>query len=112
MLKLITLIRQLQGVIDSIVKPQIHDCNLSFQMCKLQIKIKSAEILPKKIGDGHQFRNYRPISLLSQKNSSLATWKFLYKKKTNYFLKLRIYLFHTDPQFQKSWNKKRKSTAP
>ncbi|XP_060780217.1 uncharacterized protein LOC132888186 isoform X1 [Neoarius graeffei] len=54
-------------VIEGIVKPLTHICNLSFQSGTFPDKMKIARVIPLfKTGDRHHFTNYRPVSLLPQ----------------------------------------------
>lgn len=54
-------------VIDGILKPLTHICNLSFLTGKFPDKMKVAKVIPLyKTGDKHNFTNYRPVSLLPQ----------------------------------------------
>ncbi len=54
-------------IIDGIIEPLKHVCNLSFTMGRFPDKIKVAKVIPLyKDGDKHHFSNYRPVSLLPQ----------------------------------------------
>lgn len=54
-------------VIEGVVKPLTHICNLSFQKGTFPDKMKTAKVIPLfKTGDRHHFTNYRPVSLLPQ----------------------------------------------
>uniref|UniRef100_A0A8C6M161 Reverse transcriptase domain-containing protein n=1 Tax=Nothobranchius furzeri TaxID=105023 RepID=A0A8C6M161_NOTFU len=59
--------KTLKYVIEGIVKPLTHICNLSFQKGFFPNNMKVARVIPiYKTGDKHQFTNYRPVSILSQ----------------------------------------------
>ena len=54
-------------VIDGIVNPLTHICNVSFISGIFPEKMKTAKVIPiYKSGDKQKFTNYRPVSLLSQ----------------------------------------------
>ncbi len=54
-------------IINEIVDPLTHICNLSFKTGTFPDKMKVAKVIPLyKDGDKHLFTNYRPVSLLSQ----------------------------------------------
>ncbi len=56
-----------KSIIEYIVQPFTHICNLSLQTGIFPSKMKTAKVIPiYKNGERHQFTNYRPISLLPQ----------------------------------------------
>uniref|UniRef100_A0A8C6MDJ7 Reverse transcriptase domain-containing protein n=1 Tax=Nothobranchius furzeri TaxID=105023 RepID=A0A8C6MDJ7_NOTFU len=59
--------RLLKDIINHIVTPLTYICNLSFCTGVFPSKMKTAKVIPiYKNGSKHLFKNYRPISLLSQ----------------------------------------------
>ncbi|XP_051941777.1 uncharacterized protein LOC127614482 [Hippocampus zosterae] len=59
-----TIIKQ---IIEYVVRPFTHICNLSFKAGIFPSKMKIAKVIPiYKSGEKHLFTNYRPISLLPQ----------------------------------------------
>lgn len=57
--------RLVRKLINTIVAPFTHICNLSLQTGTFPNKVKTAKVIPIfKRGEKQQFTNYRPISLL------------------------------------------------
>ena len=71
-------------IINQIVRPLVHICNVSFQTGVFPDKMKIAKVVPLfKSGEKNVFTNYRPISLLPQFSTILEK---LYNERMDTFL--------------------------
>ena len=71
-------------IINQIVRPFVHICNVSFQTGVFPDKMKIAKVVPLFIsGEKNVFTNYRPISLLPQFSNILEK---LYNERMDTFL--------------------------
>ena len=65
--KMSTDYNDIKQIINQIVRPFVHICNVSFQTGVFPDKMKIAKVVPLfKSGEKNVFTNYRPISLLPQ----------------------------------------------
>lgn len=79
----------IKKVIDTILKPLTHICNLSLLTGTFPDKMKMAKVIPMyKSDDEHAFNNYRPVSLLPQFSKILE--KLFNKRLVNFIEKHKI----------------------